>query len=138
MHSCRDRRLRLRKHSCKSERENRPINSRQEMDRDVLRFRENCSARADKDFDAYKDFLEQVLRVDVLYQSVSIREKQDIFKVFNSGVQHVYNIHLFPPLTEFVQAAADGSSIARARNGLIRTHSLAILQRRESAFAFVR
>ena len=92
--------------------QNRPVNSRQEMDQDVLWFRENCSARADKVFDAYKDLLEQVLKAEVFYQSVSTREKEDIFKAFNSGVQHAYNIRLSPPLTEFVQVAADVSSTA--------------------------
>ena len=92
--------------------QNRPVNSRKEMDEEVLWFRENCSTRAEKVFDAYKDLLEQVLKTDVFYQSVSTREKQDIFKAFNFGTQRAYNIHL-SPLTDFVQAAAEGSSTAR-------------------------
>jgi hypothetical protein len=76
--------------------QNRPVKSREGMDQEVLWFEENCSNRAEKVFDAYNDLLEQVLKAEVFYQSVSTREKQDIFKAFNFGTQRGYNIHPSP------------------------------------------
>ena len=66
--------------------QNRPVNSRKEMDEEVLWFRENCSARVEKVFDAYDDLREQVLKAEVFYQSVSTREKLDIVKALGFGM----------------------------------------------------
>ena len=74
--------------------QNRPANPRQEVDRDVLWFIENCSAKADKVFDAYKDLLERALKVEVFYQLVSTQEKQDIFEAFHSGMPTMIFIYL--------------------------------------------
>ena len=68
--------------------QSRPVNSRKEMDEEVLWFRENCSVRAEKIFDAYNDLREQVLKVDMFYQPVSLQEKQDIVKALGFGTQH--------------------------------------------------
>ena len=81
--------------------QNRPINSREEMDEEVFWFRENCSMRAEKIFDVYKDLREQVLKGEVFYQSVSLREKQDIVKALSFGTWCPYTRRLSPPLTEF-------------------------------------
>ena len=81
--------------------QNRPINSRQEMDEEILWFRENCSIRAEKVFDAYKELREQVLKTEVFYDPVSLREKQDIVKALGFGMQRTYPVHLYPPLTGF-------------------------------------
>jgi len=69
----------------------RPVNSRKEMNEEILWFGENCSARAKKVFDAYVDLREQVLKVEVLYQPVSTREKLDIIKALGFGMQCVYS-----------------------------------------------
>jgi len=92
--------------------QNRPAHSQTEMDGKDLWFQENCTSRAEKIFTAYEDLQEHVLKAEVSYQPVPTREKQDIFKAFNSGAQHTYNIRLSPPLTEFVQVAAEVSSTA--------------------------
>jgi len=76
--------------------QNRPINSQKEMNEEVLWFRENCTFRADKIFAAYKDLLEQVLKAEVFYQSVSLREKQDIVMALGFGMRAyttVYSHH---------------------------------------------
>jgi len=82
--------------------QNRPINSRAEMDEEILWFKDNCSTRAEKVFDAYKGLREQVLKAEVIYQSVSLRERQDIVKALGFGMQHAYPIHLYSLLTKFV------------------------------------
>jgi len=82
--------------------QNRPINSREEMNEEILWFRDNCSPRAERVFDAYKDLREQVLKAEVLYQSVSLRERQDIVKALGFGMQRAYPIHLSSFLTKFV------------------------------------
>ncbi|KAF9649047.1 hypothetical protein BDM02DRAFT_3095370 [Thelephora ganbajun] len=72
--------------------QSRPINSREEMNEEVLWFKENCTSRAEKVFAAYKDLREQVLKAEVFYQSVSLREKQDIVKALGFGHSgHFYN-----------------------------------------------
>ena len=65
---------------------NLPVNSREDMDREVLWFTENCASRAEKILAAYDDLREQVLKAEVFYQPVLLREKQDIFKAFNYGI----------------------------------------------------
>ena len=82
--------------------QNRPVNSRKEMDEELLWFRENCSDRVEKVFDAYKDLREQVLKADVIYQSVSTREKLDIVKALGFGTQCAYPVCLPLPLTNLV------------------------------------
>ena len=82
--------------------QNRPINSREEMNEEVLWFKDNCTTRAEKVFDAYKDLREQVLKSEVFYQSLSLQEKQDIVKALSFGMQQAYSIRLFTPLTKFV------------------------------------
>ena len=70
--------------------QDRPINSRKEMNEEILWFGENCSARAEKVFDADVDLREQVLKTEVFYQPVSTREKLDIVKALGFGTQCVY------------------------------------------------
>ena len=82
--------------------QNRPVNSRQEMNEEVLWFRDNCSARAEKVFGAYKDLREQVLKAEVIYQSVSTREKLDIIKALGFGMQRAYPVRLSPSLTKSI------------------------------------
>jgi len=68
--------------------QNRPVNSREEMNEEIVWFGENCSSRAEKVFTAYKDLREQVLKVEVLYQSVSLQEKRDIVRALGFGMLH--------------------------------------------------
>jgi len=82
--------------------QNRPINSQEEMSEEILWFRDNCSTRAEKFFDAYGDLRGQVLKPEVIYQSVSLRERQDIVKALGFGMQHAYPTHLSSLLTKFV------------------------------------
>ena len=72
--------------------QNRPINTREEMNEELLWFGENCSSRADKIFAAYKDLREYVLKEEVFYQPVSLREKEDIVKALSFGIQRTYTI----------------------------------------------
>ena len=92
--------------------QNRPVNSQEEMDQEVLWFDENCGDRVEKIFDAYGHLREQVLKAEVFYQPVSTREKQDIVKAFDVGMQRAYNFKPSSSLTGFVQAAAGVSSTA--------------------------
>jgi len=68
--------------------QNRPVNSREEMNEEIVWFGEDCSSRAEKIFAAYKDLREQVLKVEVLYQSVSLQEKRDIIRALGFGMLH--------------------------------------------------
>ena len=79
--------------------QNRPINSQDEMNEEVLWFKENCTSRAEKVFAAYKDLQEQVIKAQVFYQPVTLQEKQDVVKALSFGTQPAYSIRLSPPLT---------------------------------------
>ena len=81
---------------------NRPVSSQEEVDEEVLWFRDNCTYRAGKIFAAYKDLQECILRAEVFYQPVSLREKQDIVRALGFGTQRVHTIRLSSPLTKFV------------------------------------
>jgi hypothetical protein len=67
--------------------QHRPINSLNEMNEERLWFKENCTSRAEKVFAAYVSLREQVTKTEVLYQSVSLQEKQDIVKAFGFGME---------------------------------------------------
>ena len=67
--------------------QNRLSNPREEINEEIVWFRENCTIRAEKVFDAYKDLREQVLKSEVFCQSLSLREKQDIVKALSFGMQ---------------------------------------------------
>ena len=82
--------------------QNRPINSREEMNEEILWFGDNCTSRAEKILAAYTDLREHVLKEGGSYQPVSLREKQDIVKALGFGMWHVPTTRLSPPLTEFV------------------------------------
>jgi len=69
--------------------QNRPVNSREEMNEEILWFKENCSSRAGKIFAAYQDLREHVLKAEVFYESVSLQEKQDIVKALSFGMLRV-------------------------------------------------
>jgi len=66
--------------------QNRPVHSREEMNEEIVWFAENCTPRAEKIFAAYKDLQEHVLKAEVFYQSVSLREKEDIVKALGFGM----------------------------------------------------
>jgi len=74
--------------------QNRPINSQEEINQEILWFEENCTSRAEKIFAAYEDLQEHVLKSEVFYQPVSLQEKQDIAKAFSFGMQRAYSFHL--------------------------------------------
>ena len=93
--------------------QNRPINSREEMNEETLWFTENCISRTDKIFAAYNGLREHVLKAELFYQSVSLREKQDIVKALGFGIQHAYITRLSSSLTKFVQVTAGISTTAR-------------------------
>jgi len=82
--------------------QSRPVQSREEMNEEILWFAENCTPKAEKVFAAYKDLQEHVLKGEVFYQSVSLREKADIVKALGFGMQHAQAIRLPPQLTESV------------------------------------
>ena len=67
--------------------QHRPVSSQEEMREEVTWFKENCTARAEKVFDAYKDLREQVLKVEIFYQAISLQEKADIVKAFGFGTR---------------------------------------------------
>ena len=69
--------------------QNRPVNSREEMNEEILWFKENCSSRAEKIFAAYQDLREHVLKAEVFYESVSLQEKADIVKALGFGMLRV-------------------------------------------------
>jgi len=72
--------------------QDRPIDSGNEMNKERLWFRENCTSRADKVFAAYTSLQEQVIKSEVFYQSMSLQEKEDIVKAFGFGhAGHFYN-----------------------------------------------
>ena len=93
--------------------QSRPVHSREEMNEEILWFAENCTPKAEKIFAAYKDLQEHVLKGEVFYQSVSLRETEDIVKALGFGIQHAHTIRLSPQLTKFVQATADISITVR-------------------------
>jgi len=66
--------------------QNRPVHSREEMNEEILWFKENCTSRAEKIFAAYKDLKDHVLKAEVFYQTVSLREKEDIVKALGFGM----------------------------------------------------
>lgn len=83
--------------------QNRPVNSRGEMNEEILWFRENCTSRAEKIFAAYKDLREHVLKLgEVFYQSISLREKEDIVKALGFGLWCIYTVRLHQQLTKLV------------------------------------
>jgi hypothetical protein len=65
--------------------QNRPINTREEMNEELLWFKENCTSRAEKILAAYKDLQKHVLKAEAFYQSISLREKEDIVKALSFG-----------------------------------------------------
>ena len=71
--------------------QNRPINSREEMNEEVLWFRDNCTSRAEKIFAAYMDLREHVLKEEVFYQSISLQEKQDIVKALGFSTRSPFH-----------------------------------------------
>lgn len=72
--------------------QHRPINTREEMNEETIWFRENCTVRAEKVFNAYKDLREHVIKAEVFYQPMSLQERQDIVKAFGFGhAGHFYN-----------------------------------------------
>ena len=93
--------------------QNRPVDSQKEINEEILWFRENCSTRAEKVFDAYNDLRVQVLKGEVFYQSVSTREKQDIVRALSFGMQCTHPVRLSPLLTKSVQVTPDISITAR-------------------------
>ena len=66
--------------------QNRPVHSREEMNEEILWFAKNCTPKAEKIFAAYEDLQEHVLKEEVFYQSVSLREKEDIVKALGFGM----------------------------------------------------
>jgi hypothetical protein len=68
--------------------QHRPVSSRKEMNEEVIWFKENCTDRAEKVFDAYKDLRKQVLKAEIFYQKMSLQEKRDIIKAFGFGKQY--------------------------------------------------
>ena len=102
--------------------QSRPVNSQKEMSEEVLWFRENCSARAEKIFDAYNDLRKQVLKAEMFYQPVSLQEKEDIVKALAFGTQYTCFTGASSTLTKPVQVTLDISTIAR-------TDTLSSLQR---------
>ena len=93
--------------------QSRPVQSREEMNEEILWFAENCTPKAEKIFAAYKDLQEHVLKAEVFYESVSLREKEDIVKALGFGMQHFRAIRLAPQLTKSVQVTADISITVR-------------------------
>ena len=75
--------------------QHRPIHSREEMNEEVLWFKENCTSRAEKVFAAYEDLREHVIKAEVFYQSVSLREKHDIIKALGFGMSCAHTTHHF-------------------------------------------
>jgi len=65
--------------------QNRVFNSQHETN-EIHWFKDNCTSRAEKVIIAYKDLHEQVLKEEVFYQSIMLREKQDIVKAFGFGM----------------------------------------------------
>jgi hypothetical protein len=65
---------------------NRPMDSSSERNEEILWFQKNCFSRAKKVFAAYKDLREQVLKSEVFYQPMSLRERQDIVKALGFGM----------------------------------------------------
>jgi hypothetical protein len=63
-----------------------PVNSQEEMNKEVTWFEGNCTARAEKVLGAYKDLQKQVTGARVSYQFASLQEKQDIVKTFVFGM----------------------------------------------------
>ena len=80
--------------------QHRPINSLDEMGEERLWFEENCITRAEKVFAAYVNLRKAVTKPEVLYQSVSLQEKQDVVKAFGFGTGHSYILRLFSSLTK--------------------------------------
>ena len=72
--------------------QNRPINSREEMNEEVTWFGKNCTSRAEKIFAAYVDLREHVLKEEVFYQPVSLQEKQDIVKALGFGTRRAHTL----------------------------------------------
>jgi hypothetical protein len=99
--------------------QNRPINSRDEMNEEFLWFKENCTSRAKKVFAAYEEIREQVLKAEVFYQSMTLQEKQDIVKAFGFGTQRA---HSSPSLTKSTQVTLVIFTTARTdiRSSLLR------------------
>ena len=93
--------------------QDRPVNSQKEMSEEILWFGENCSTRAEEIFYAYNDLREQILEGGLLYQPVSLQEKQDIVRALGFGIQGACPICLSPPLTKLVQVTPDISITAR-------------------------
>jgi len=92
--------------------QNRLVNPQKEINEETLWFKENCTSRAGKIFTAYEDLQKYILDPEMFYQTVLLREKQDIATVFGFGMQRVLYHSFILSLTEFVQIAADVSSIA--------------------------
>lgn len=74
--------------------QHRPINSREEMNEEQVWFKENCTSRAGTVYSAYVDLREEVLKAEVLYQSVSLQEKRDIIKAFGFGMESSHTLRL--------------------------------------------
>ena len=69
--------------------QNQPVNLQEEMNEEILWFKENCSSRAEKIFATYQDLQEHILKAEVFYKLVSLQEKQDIVKALSFGMLHV-------------------------------------------------
>ena len=93
--------------------QNRPVNSREEMNEEILWFGDNCSSRAEKIFAAYQDLHEHVLKAEMFYESVSLQEKEDIVKALGFGMLRIDTTHICTILTTFVQVIVDISTTAR-------------------------
>ena len=67
--------------------QHRLVNSQEETNEEVTWFEENCSARAGKVLDAYKDLGQQVTKAKGFRQPAPLQEKQDIIKAFVFGMR---------------------------------------------------
>ncbi|KAF9780977.1 hypothetical protein BJ322DRAFT_1011491 [Thelephora terrestris] len=121
-----------------------PVNSQEEMGKEVTWFEENCTTRAEKILDAYKDLQKQVIGARVSYQFASLQEKQDIVKTFVFGhaghFDNCENGHTFiitecdgatqAPRCPECRAPVGGSSDLRLSASDTRTAELELFARR--------